>query len=94
MEDLTTFKGDEIMSKRLDINKLHQEKEFKTISMKEVLKDVEPWIDFENEDNLKILQEKLHNNMDKAVELANKDIVRNEKGHVIISKDDEWRDEE
>jgi hypothetical protein len=38
----------------------------------------------------KILQQKLKDNMDKAVEIANKNIIRNEQGHVMISKDDEW----
>jgi hypothetical protein len=41
--------------------------------------------------NIKKLQEKLSNNMNKAVSLANKNTIRNQNGHAVISKDDEWR---
>jgi hypothetical protein len=39
---------------------------------------------------LKLLQQKLKNNMDKAVKIANKNTIRNEQGYVVLRKDDEW----
>lgn len=45
---------------------------------------------FNKEETKDILQQKLKNNMDKAVEIVNKNTIRNEQGHVVISKDDEW----
>lgn len=38
--------------------------------------------------------QKLKYSMDKAVKIANKNTIRNEKGYVIIPKDDEWRNED
>jgi tRNA G26 N,N-dimethylase Trm1 len=37
------------------------------------------------------LQQKLNDNMDKAVKLAEDNTTRNEQGHVVITKEDEWR---
>lgn len=40
------------------------------------------------------LQKRLNKNMDKAVKLAEKNSPRNEKGHVVLKKDDEWRNDD
>lgn len=40
------------------------------------------------------LQKKLSLNMSKAVLLAKRNTIRNEQGYVVLSKDDEWRDED
>jgi hypothetical protein len=74
------------MNRRLDFSKLKFSD--KIITIKEALKDVEPF-NLDSNTNIKILQQKL-NNMDKAVKLAEKNTVRNEQGQVVITKDDEW----
>jgi len=40
------------------------------------------------------LQKRLALNMNKAVILANQNTIRNQQGHVVMTKDDEWRDED
>ncbi|UYZ39069.1 hypothetical protein OD350_28775 (plasmid) [Clostridium beijerinckii] len=40
------------------------------------------------------LQERLRKNMSKAVELAEKNSHRNEKGEVVLKKGDEWSSED
>lgn len=75
--------------KGININKIHKEKNFSTISSKEALKDVEPFLE-ENKE----LESKLSLNMNKAVLFANKNTTQNEQGYVVLKKDDEWRDED
>jgi hypothetical protein len=45
-------------------------------------------------DKIQELHQKLNNNMDKAVKLANENTIRNEQGFVVVSKDDEWISED
>jgi hypothetical protein len=44
-------------------------------------------------DRIQELQQKLSDNMDKAVKLAEKNTPRNEQGYVVIGKDDEWNED-
>jgi len=46
-----------------------------------------------NNKRIEELQQRLNNNMDKAVRLAEKNCIRNKDGHVVLTKDDEWRDD-
>ena len=39
-------------------------------------------------DKIKSLQEKINQNMDKAVKLAEKNTIRNENGEVVFTKDE------
>jgi len=43
---------------------------------------------------IEALQKRLSANMNKAIILAEKNCIRNEQGHVVLAKDDEWRDED
>lgn len=58
------------------------------------------WDDLYNQINrekkysLEELQEKLKENLDKAVQFAEKNTIRNSEGKVVISEDDIWREDD
>ena len=82
------------MNRKLDWFKLKFSE--KVITTEEALKDVEPFNLDENikikvtgdNDNIKSLQERLNQNMNKSVKLAEKNTIRNENGEVVFTKDE------
>ncbi|NRU52419.1 hypothetical protein [Clostridium beijerinckii] len=78
------------MTRKLDYSKLKFSD--KVVTTEEALKDVEPF-KLDSNTNIKILRQRLNENMDKAVKLAERNTIRNEQGYVVITKDDEWRND-
>jgi hypothetical protein len=52
------------------------------------IEEIDRVLDNYKSDKIQELHQKLNDNMDKAVKLANKNTIRNEQGFVILSKDD------
>lgn len=73
------------MTRKLDYSKLKFSD--KVVTTEEALKDVEPF-KLDSNTNIKILQQKLNENMDKAVKLAEKNTIKNENGEVVFTKDE------